>query len=589
MSETTQAASSRLALLREARKRGLLDENTLSVLNEYEKRLPMLGPTIGARHSVTGLKPEPEFNFPPVEVPKYGTGGNTVAALSMLGKGASDRFQAGLGKMITDTGRGIEQRYRALTGEESPELTADIAESRKLDAPLMRSGPGQLGNTTGYLVGAGLVPGQGTLAGTALQAGLIGATQPTTEDESALSNTLKAVGTAGGVHAGMSAASRMLSPRVNPQARMLMDEGVDLTPGQIVGQGGIVGRTVKALEDKATSIPLLGDMINEARTRGIRQFSLGAINRVLRPIGGRVSDAGHAGLEEAHRIARQAYDDVLPNITLRVDPVLGRELAGIDRLTANLSDAGRQQFNRTMQNEVLGRFTATQRGAAMSGEAFKRADSELGRLIRAHMKSLVAAEQELGRAFSLAQRTLRNAVNRTNPSQRAALRQADSAYRGLLRVEGAGASTGAREGVFTPAQLKSVVKAMDPSLRKRAYAQGRAELQDYSEAGQAVLPSGIPDSGTAGRGIFGALMAGGAGYIEPWTLAATLGSTGAYTQPGIRAAQALLARRPGVVRGAGDAIQGLIPYATSAAAAGSRNIETPQWLQEQALTGLLGQ
>ena len=75
----------------------------------------------------------------------------------------------------------------------------------------------------------------------------------------------------------------------------------------------------------------------------------------------------------------------------------------------------------------------------------------------------------------------------------------DKAYANFKRIQRAAAGVGTEDGVFTPAQLLSAAKAMDRTKDKRAFSEGTALLQDLAAAGKEVMPSKIPDSGTAGR------------------------------------------------------------------------------------------
>ncbi len=65
----------------------------------------------------------------------------------------------------------------------------------------------------------------------------------------------------------MRGAAKVVSPTISKYAKALMDEGVRLTPGQILGG------TAQKMEDKVTSIPFLGDMIANARIRGLQDFN----------------------------------------------------------------------------------------------------------------------------------------------------------------------------------------------------------------------------------------------------------------------------------------------------------------------------
>jgi hypothetical protein len=151
----------------------------------------------------------------------------------------------------------------------------------------------------------------------------------------------------------------------------------------------------------------------------------------------------------------------------------------------------------------------------MSGETFKEIDSEIGRLARGYAGSAVNDERQVGDALRTAQKSLRDMLARQNPDKARAIRAADKAFAKLLRVENAGARVGAADGVFTPAQLRAAVRALDPSLRKRGFAHGKALMQDFAESGQANLPSQVANSGTTDRALLNALALGGGAYIDP--------------------------------------------------------------------------
>lgn len=100
------------------------------------------------------------------------------------GMSTADKFWAGAGKAPVDLGRGIGQ----LTGLES---RADVAESRKLDAPLMSTGAGKVGNLAGnvaQLVPTAFIPGANTLAGAGTIGALAGLLQPSTSTRETAAN-----------------------------------------------------------------------------------------------------------------------------------------------------------------------------------------------------------------------------------------------------------------------------------------------------------------------------------------------------------------------------------------------------------------
>jgi hypothetical protein len=331
-------------------------------------------------------------------------------------------------------------------------------------------------------------------------------------------------------------AARVIAPKVRSAVQKLMAEGVELTPGQI--KGGVAQR----VEDSATSIPILGDSINAAKRRSLEGFNKAAVNRVLEPIGQKLPDAvaaGHDAVAHAQAAMDAAYTAVLPKLTVVADNKFASEMTNLRNLSSNLTPDAAKQVGGILDTIE----TSFSPGAkAMSGETMKTIDSELGRLARAYRSSAVGNERLVGQAISEAQNILRDTVERSNPAQAKVLKAINRGYANLVRVENAASK--AKDGVFTPAQLQTATRVTDSSLRKKASARGTALMQDLATAGRQVLPSTVPDSGTAGRLITNALFGGGAAYLEPNALVGALGGAAAYTRPGVNALAAALTKRP---------------------------------------------
>ena len=157
-------------------------------------------------------------------------------------------------------------------------------------------------------------------------------------------------------------------------------------------------------------------------------------------------------------------------------------------------------------------------------------------------------------------------VTRANPQNATELAAIDKAYANFKRIQRAAAGVGTEDGVFTPAQLLSAAKAMDRTKDKRAFSEGTALLQDLAAAGKEVMPSKVPDSGTAGRllsnittpnGLLSTLL--GAGAALP--LSAVYSKTGSKVInsavnkgaiPARNALQRLLADNPNISRNVGS-------------------------------------
>jgi hypothetical protein len=192
--------------------------------------------------------------------------------------------------------------------------------------------------------------------------------------------------------------------------------------------------------------------------------------------------------------------------------------------------------------------------------AAKEAESELGKAIRDYSGSAIGSERVLGQALRQAQSNLRDAIAASNPVTGPAIQQVNKGLANLTQLENAGSMLGAKNGVISPAQYLNAVKRGDNSVRDRAFARGTAMNQDLGRAADNVLPSKYPDSGTAGRYIFGTLAGGGLGALNPAIPAAGAIGTLAYTPWGQKALAALLARRPESAQATGDITKMLAPY-----------------------------
>jgi hypothetical protein len=155
-------------------------------------------------------------------------------------------------------------------------------------------------------------------------------------------------------------------------------------------------------------------------------------------------------------------------------------------------------------------------------------------------------------------------VTRNNPAQAAELKAINTGYANFKRVQRAAAGLGAEDGIFSPAQLQSAVKAGDRSKDKSKFARGEALMQDLSEPGKAVLGNKVPDSGTPYRTLAALGLGGaGAGYagVDPTTIGGAALIPLAFTRPGKNALAALLARRPDSAEPVANALRRLAPYA----------------------------
>jgi len=433
-----------------------------------------------------------------------------------------EKFTAGMGKAMVDIGRGVGQRLGIVSQE-------DVEQARRLDEPLMRTGAGQAGTIAGGLaVGAPamLIPGAGTVPGAMALGAAFGTAQPTTKEESVAGN----IGTGAAFGLGGALAPRAIARTVSPKAveRAKASLG-ELTPGQTLGG------FFKTAEEKATSLPLAGPAIAKAQRESIESFNKGVLNKVLEPIGQTTAKVGHEGVEEASRKLSLSYEKLLPKLNIQVDDAFDLEMKELRKMASNMAEPQAKQFEQILGAEGLGRKITSY--GKMTGESMKEIDRELGRLSRGYAKSEDFDKQQLGDALREAQASLRALVERSNPQHADELKNINRGWARLVRVENAAAKTGAKDGIFTPAQLNQAVRATDKSLRHRQFAHGKALFQDIATQAEKTIGNVYPDPGTAGR----VLLAGGAGAgyaLKPELLLGEGTLAGIYGVPPIRRALA---------------------------------------------------
>lgn len=391
---------------------------------------------------------------------------------------------------------------------------------------------------------AGLMRQGLTAAG---QGAIIGAAQPVTEGNFS-NEKAKQIGTGtllsmAGVPVA-NAAGRILSPQVNPQIEALMREGITPTPGQIVGG---MARTI---EDKAMSLPVIGDIIGMGRKRAEAELNRAAYARALEGTGVNAKDLplGPEGILAVKQAVSKQYDDLLPKLSFMPDQQFNSELNNLKNMAQGLGANEQVRFNNIL-NDALSK---TSPNGGMAGETYKIVESKLGKEADRFSSSTDAYQRELGDALTEAQRIFKDTLTRSNPEYSQALNQANSNFANYVRLRNAGQSAGDKAEGFTPAQLAAAVRNSDKSVGKGNVSTGQALMQDLSRAGQ-TLTSKYPDSGTAGR----ALMAGGmgaAGYANPAILAGAGAASLPYTPIGQKIAAALLTKRPELAKPSLNAI-----------------------------------
>lgn len=373
-----------------------------------------------------------------------------------------------------------------------------------------------------------------------------------------------------GVAAGLQGASNAMArsgaaaaARPPSNARKLAEEGVQLTPGQMLGG------TAQRVEDAATSIPLVGDAIRSRRVEGIQSFNKAAINRALSEIGDELPkgvDVGREGIDYASKAVSNAYERALAPVQLAPDAdfvARAGKIAQEARLTPEMA----QEYESVVKNLI-----APNLGREISGRDWKVIDSDLGSAIASASTAAgqKASARYLANALGALKDEWKGLLLRSSPETAEAVARADAANANLVRLREAAQQVGAKGGVFTPAQLNRAVRSGDSSAGNRAFATGNALMQDLTDKAVDVLPSTVPDSGTALRSVLTGLGTGGGavaginalgGPALPAAIVAggtTAGGMALYSRPVQRLLNdAYRASSPGAARKAISELQGL--------------------------------
>ena len=370
--------------------------------------------------------------------------------------------------------------------------------------------------------------------GAAKIAGLEGAAYGFGAGEGGFGERAKSAAVGGVVGAGTGKLADAIFPKVGDAARKLMREGVRLTPGQRVG-----GLT-KELEERATSLPFIGDVIEAGQQNAMDDFNraamnvalkelpddtlqdqallvalqsdgtLSRINSTIRMLGKRSKKVpkGKVG-QEAYEFAKdqvdEAYAKVIPKLRANVGSDFEDGLVKIiQENAADLGEDGLKKFQAKLSKILASKVTSEDK--ILRGDILKTVDSDLGFEATKFLKSSVASERDLGAALSSVQTLLRDSMEGTSPQANREYKKVQSAFRTLLPVRKAVVAASTKRGTFTPAQLLRGSKAVDQSRDKIATATGKAPQQSLATDAQEVIGRTIPDSGTAERVMTGLLL-----------------------------------------------------------------------------------
>lgn len=331
----------------------------------------------------------------------------------------------------------------------------------------------------------------------------------------------------------------------DPAVQYLTERGIPLTLGQTLGNRGVIGKTMNKME----SLPIVGDMMGARRLDGMKAFEREALRDVVQPVGGNVTEGGTQGLIQAQDAVSQAYRDALSGVNVSPDAQFITDAQAAMQAGAAVPKFG-EDFTYAMNQEVGPLFGQT---GNLSGPELQSALQSIGKIRSGFGKNPDAMAGYAADATGQMDDALSSLVGRQAPDVMPAYNAAKGAYSRLAPFEKARMGAVNQEAI-SPAQLARAVTTNTNKFGGRAAAARGDNLTDLMRYGQEVLPSTVPNSGTADR------MAG----IMPFILPTALGGTAAYsgvqdnpttagllatlaamsTKTGQKAMQAALTKRP---------------------------------------------
>ena len=338
----------------------------------------------------------------------------------------------------------------------------------------------------------------------------------------------------------------------SPAAQTLADINIPMTVGQNLGG------YAKAAEDRLMSPPGIGDLIRNRRIDSFQALDQALINEAGAPIGATVNEGGERGLNMLKGNIGNAFDSATAGVSVPLDDIFAQEMQALSAKT--MPDDYAKAFDDVRRYRVAPAIE----GGQLTGDGYQQAMRGLKTAkSKASSVGVSGFEDVYRNQISEAQSILRGQMMRGGGQDVVSgLNNAEQSYRMAKVLEDAqmravnGTNTGV-PGLPAPSQFNQAAIA---NLKKF---KGQRPFAKTLDAAQQMLPSKIPDSGTAGRlmqvALPAALTGGGAyaggteGAASGLAIAALLAAGG--TKGGQKALNKMLYARPKSAKAVGALIR----------------------------------
>ena len=462
----------------------------------------------------------------PMQAPDPSQGGGTLQVWNPFGANLDtgiptteriERGLAGAGKFFSDLGTGVKQRLTEAADAVTPHQTTlsdlivppvsasdklrqQVAEQRRLDAPLMNTTAGKVGNFTAgaaTMIPAAFIPGANTVAGAAAVGGGMGLLQPSESDAETLINTGAgglggAVGqkVANGVGSLVTAlrGGQNLTPGQQAALQFADKLGFKTTPATRTGS-----KPLAQIEATLSSQPESSGAFNAVNENNVKALNRAAASS----IGETADNLSSETLGRAQSRIGAVFDSVADKTPVPLDP----QSFG-PRLAAVLKDSeGMIGTNDSLANNGLFKrlddFVNTQGGATR--EQLRDLSSKLGKKAN-DSYTTPNGDRSLGDALFKMKSIVEDAIQGTlTGDQKAAYASAREQYGNLMNLTARNSIVNPSSGNVNGRALASALMSKD----KGGFTFGKNDSDLYNAARFVqAFPQLVNDSGTATRTPF---------------------------------------------------------------------------------------
>jgi hypothetical protein len=436
---------------------------------------------------------------------------NTVAGIGQILDPLALQMEKSFNKMQKETGGNtrsgrfmeqLQKTFGTLTAEEvAAQRPEEIKKLREENKAITKTPAGLAGNITGELAQAIALPG-GTIVKTAGSGALIGASQPTIEDESRLFNTAAGAGFGAAGQGVVNAIGRVAQPVTKALGTMgekgvqiLKDAGVPLDAAQATGSK-LLERGKAFLSDN----PITAGAQHAFATEQKQAYNK-AISRTFG------EDADHITpeiIQAAKDRLGANYNAIASRNNIHLDDVLENNLSNIGKEAQIILNP--ENFN-IVNKQISNIFAkADANGGALSGAQYQEIKTVLDKLSKSENATVGNYAREL--KDSLLDSLTRSAKAAGNKEDVALLKETNKQYGNMKKVENvADFST----GEISPSKLYNHLKTKS---NRYSFYTDDPQLANLASAGKNILTEKLPNSGTAARLLSASVLPAALGIGE---------------------------------------------------------------------------